>query len=48
MELSTGIILAIIGAAISMGVAAISSGIGVGLAGIAGAGVISEGLRQSL
>ena len=42
MELSTGIILAIIGSAISMGVAAISSGIGVGLAGIAGAGVISE------
>jgi len=42
MELSSGIVLAIIGAAIAMGVAAISSGIGVGLAGIAGAGVISE------
>ena len=40
MELSSGIVLAIIGAAIAMGVAAISSGIGVGLAGIAGAGVI--------
>jgi len=42
MELSSGIVLAIIGAAIAMGVAAISSGIGVGLAGIAGTGVISE------
>jgi V/A-type H+-transporting ATPase subunit K len=42
MELSSGVVLAIIGAAISMGVAAISAGIGVGLAGVAGAGVISE------
>ena len=42
MELSPGIVWAIIGAAISMGLAAIASGIGVGLAGVAGAGVISE------
>ena len=42
MEITAGLVLAIMGAAISMGVAAISSGIGVGLAGIAGAGVISE------
>ncbi|MBN1227975.1 MAG: permease [Deltaproteobacteria bacterium] len=42
MELTVGLVLALMGAAVSMGVAAISSGIGVGLAGIAGAGVISE------
>jgi V/A-type H+-transporting ATPase subunit K len=42
MELSSGIVWAIMGAAISMGLAAIASGIGVGLAGVAGAGVISE------
>ena len=42
MELSMGVVFAIIGAAISMGLAAIASGIGVGLAGVAGAGVISE------
>ncbi|NVL92243.1 MAG: permease [Desulfobacterales bacterium] len=46
MELSVGVYLAIMGAAISMGVAAISSGIGVGLAGVAGAGVISEDPRK--
>jgi len=42
MELTFGTVLAVIGAAISMGVAAISSGFGVGLAGIAGSGVVAE------
>ncbi|MFB0532755.1 MAG: permease [Desulfatiglandales bacterium] len=46
MELSMGVILAIMGAAVSMGLAAIASGIGVGLAGVAGAGVISEDPRK--
>jgi V/A-type H+-transporting ATPase subunit K len=46
MDLSSGIVLAILGAAISMGLAAIASGIGVGLAGVSGAGVISEDPRK--
>jgi V/A-type H+-transporting ATPase subunit K len=46
MDLSSGIVLAILGAAVSMGLAAIASGIGVGLAGVSGAGVISEDPRK--
>ena len=42
MEISFGVVLAVIGAAISMGIAAISSGFGVGLAGISGSGVVAE------
>lgn len=42
MEISIGVALAVIGAGLAMGVAAISSGFGVGLSGIAGAGVVAE------
>ncbi|MHC1566394.1 MAG: V-type ATP synthase subunit K [Candidatus Syntropharchaeia archaeon] len=44
--ITMGIVFAILGAAISMGVAAISSGLGVGIAGSAGAGVIAEDPRK--
>jgi len=42
MIITTGLVLAVLGAAIAMGCAAISSGFGVGIAGVAGSGVIAE------